>query len=106
MFNSVYTVNGELNSFGAFLLCIAGGVGLRVALAHGLHPAEGLGARGPDHVDAAQRESPNARALVRRHQTSVKPAAQICILLVFLSQPIQRAMHFCPCDFVYREMLH
>lgn len=66
-----YTVNGELNSFGA---PVQGVVGLRVALAHRLRPCQRFWTRGPDAVYTAHREPPNAGALVSSHQFAVKPA--------------------------------
>ena len=47
---------------------------LRVVLAHGLHPVEGLGARSSDNVHSAFGEPPNSGAFVGSHQSSMESA--------------------------------
>lgn len=71
-----YTVNGELNSFGAPVHGVIRLIHLAVgiALAHRLRPRERLRTGGPDAVDATQREPPDAGALVSGHQSPVESA--------------------------------
>lgn len=71
-----YTVNGELNSFGAPVHGVVRLIHLAVgiALTHGLRPGQRLRAGGPDAVHATQREPPDAGALVSGHQSPVESA--------------------------------
>jgi len=65
-----YTVNGELNSFGAPVHGVVRLIHLavRIALAHGLRPRQRFRTGGSNAIHATQRESSDAGALVSGHQ--------------------------------------
>lgn len=73
-----YTVNGELNSFGAPVQGVVGLIGpgltVRIALTHRLRPCQSFWTRGSDAINATQREPPDPGALVSSHQFPVKSA--------------------------------
>lgn len=71
-----YTVNGELNSFGAPVHGVVRLTHLpvRITLAHGLRPRQRFRTGRPDAVHATQREPPDAGALVSGHQSPVESA--------------------------------
>lgn len=64
-----YTVNGELNSFGAPVYGVVRLIRLAVGitLAHGLRPCQRFRTGGPDAIYATQREPSDAGALVSGH---------------------------------------
>lgn len=72
-----YTVNGELNSFGAPVHDVVrrlADLAVRIALAHGPRPRQRFRAGGSDAVHAAQGEPPDAGALVSGHQSPMESA--------------------------------
>lgn len=71
-----YTVNGELNSFGAPVHGVVRLVQLtvRIALAHGLRPRQRFRTGGPDAVHATQRKPPDTGTFVSGYQSPMESA--------------------------------